>query len=202
MRPGEQVVLRSFPPALGTGRAMTEIAGGLDAFDVLQLRAAASLAHAAPLPTRLAEIPRLDPDGAVATRDFRLSGRQINGKEMDMDRIDEVVGKDTSEVWEVTNRHNQPHNFHVHGVQFQLLDVGSGAPPPQLSGWKDTVYLPPLVPIRIVMRFPDYPDPVHPYMFHCHLLFHEDQGMMGQFVVAAPGQQPNAPGGPNHSGHQ
>jgi FtsP/CotA-like multicopper oxidase with cupredoxin domain len=200
MRPGEQVVLRSFPPALGTGRAMSEIAGGLDAFDVLQLRAAASLAHAAPLPARLAEIPRLDPAGAVATRDFRLAGRQINGKQMDMDRIDEVVANDTTEVWEVTNQHNQPHNFHVHGVQFQLLEVDGAAPPPPLAGWKDTVYLPPRVPVRVIMRFPDYPDPTHPYMFHCHLIFHEDQGMMGQFVVAEAGQPPNAPGGGNQRG--
>jgi blue copper oxidase len=39
-------------------------------------------------------------------------------------------------------------------------------------------------------------------MFHCHLLVHEDQGMMGQFVVTAPGQQPNSPGGSDHGGHR
>jgi FtsP/CotA-like multicopper oxidase with cupredoxin domain len=64
------------------------------------------------------------------------------------------------------------------------------------------VYLPPRVPVRLIMRFPDYPDPDSPYMFHCHLIFHEDQGMMGQFVVAEAGQQPDSPGGSNHHGHQ
>jgi blue copper oxidase len=203
MRPGEQVVLRSFPPELGTIGGMTAIAGGRDSFDVLQLRAAASLAPSPRLPARLAQVPRLDPAAAATTRGFRLAGRQINGKRMDMGRIDEVVGKETTEVWEVVNQHTQPHNFHVHGVQFQLLDLDGAVPPPQLAGWKDTVYLPPQVLVRIVMRFPDYPDPDSPYMFHCHLIFHEDQGMMGQFVVAAPGQQPSAPGGgSDHRGHR
>jgi FtsP/CotA-like multicopper oxidase with cupredoxin domain len=201
MRPGEQVVLRSFPPTLGTFRALTSVVGGGDGFDVLQLRAVSSLVHSPTLPARLGKVPRLDPAAAVATRGFRLADQQINGKQMDMDRVDEVVGTDTSEVWEVTNQHVLPHNFHVHGVQFQLLDVDGAAPPPQLAGWKDTVYLPPRVPIRIITRFADYADPGHTYMFHCHLIFHEDQGMMGQFVVADSGQQPSAPGGYNHGGH-
>jgi FtsP/CotA-like multicopper oxidase with cupredoxin domain len=201
MKPGEQVVLRSFPPALGTGREMTAIAGGQDSFDVLQLRAASSLARSGPPPARLVEIPRLDPAEAAATREFRLAGRQINGKKMDMDRVDAVVAKGTTEVWEVTNRHVQPHNFHVHGVQFQLLGIGGAAPPPQLAGWKDTVYLPPRLPVQVIMRFADYADPHHPYMFHCHLLFHEDSGMMGQFVVAESGQPPASTGGSYHHDH-
>ena len=42
----------------------------------------------------------------------------------------------------------------------------------------------------LVMRFADYADPVNSYMYHCHLIAHEDAGMMGQFLVLAPGQQP------------
>jgi FtsP/CotA-like multicopper oxidase with cupredoxin domain len=201
---GEEAVLRSFPPALGTGRQMTAIAGGEDTLDVLQLRAASSLAPSGPPPGRLAEVPRLEPAEAAATRTFQLAGRQINGKKLNIRRIDEVVTKDTAEVWEVTNHHAQPHSFHVHDVQFQILSIGGAAPPPPLAGWKDAVYLPPRVPIRIIMRFADYADPGHPYMYHCHLLFHEDSGMMGQFVVVEPGQhaqQPDAPGGHNHGRH-
>jgi FtsP/CotA-like multicopper oxidase with cupredoxin domain len=37
--------------------------------------------------------------------------------------------------------------------------------------------------VRVIARFAGHPDPVHPYMFHCHILEHEDHGMMGQFVV-------------------
>ena len=96
--------------------------------------------------------------------------------------------------------HEQPHSFHVHDVQFQVLTVGDAPPPPQLAGWKDTVYLPPHVPLRLIMRFTEYTDPAMPYMYHCHLLIHEDSGMMGQFVVVAPGQQahPSVGGGHHH----
>jgi FtsP/CotA-like multicopper oxidase with cupredoxin domain len=67
-----------------------------------------------------------------------------------------------------------------------VLTVGGGAPPPELSGWKDTIYLPPHTPVRVIARFADYADPNAAYMFHCHVLFHEDHGMMGQFVVVDP----------------
>ena len=62
-------------------------------------------------------------------------------------------------------------------------------PPPQLAGYKDTVYTPPGQRIRLAVRFSDYTDPTFPYMYHCHLALHEDQGMMGQFLVLDPGQQ-------------
>jgi FtsP/CotA-like multicopper oxidase with cupredoxin domain len=48
------------------------------------------------------------------------------------------------------------------------------------------------------MQFRDYADPDTPYMFHCHLLPHEDAGMMGQFVVVRPGQQAGAVQHPQH----
>jgi len=56
--------------------------------------------------------------------------------------------------------------------------------------------------LRLAVRFPRYADPDTPYMFHCHLLFHEDRGMMGQFVVVEPGRQAGRiPGGTGHTGH-
>lgn len=87
----------------------------------------------------------------------------------------------------MVNQDGTPHSFHVHGVSFQVLSAGGQGPPGELSGWKDTVYLPPNVPYSLIIRFPEYADPEHPYMFHCHILLHEDNGMMGQFVVVEPG---------------
>jgi FtsP/CotA-like multicopper oxidase with cupredoxin domain len=107
---------------------------------------------------------------------------------MDMGRIDQVVEVDTTEVWEVTNDHGAPHSFHPHLIHFLVLDIDGEAPPPQLQGWKDTIYVPPDSTIRIIARFEDYADPETPYMFHCHVLRHEDRGMMGQFVVVEPGE--------------
>ncbi len=64
-----------------------------------------------------------------------------------------------------------------------LLDRSRGALAPNEMGRKDTVVVNPGETVRLIMRFADYADPEAPYMFHCHILQHEDQGMMGQFVV-------------------
>jgi hypothetical protein len=64
-------------------------------------------------------------------------------------------------------------------------------PPAALSGWKDTVYVAPSTRMRLVLRLPDSPDPSWPYMYHCHMLRHEDAGMMGQFLVVAPAPHPH-----------
>ena len=79
---------------------------------------------------------------------------------------------------------------------------GSGSPAPaaSLAGWKDTVALPPGQSVRFLTRFSDYADPSTPYMFHCHLLRHEDEGLMGQFVVVQPGQTPRQPPAHQHQG--
>ncbi|HLV05576.1 MAG TPA: multicopper oxidase domain-containing protein [Actinomycetaceae bacterium] len=193
MSPGERVVLRSLPPDLGTDGTEDRSAGGQDRFDVLELRAADEPAPSPPLPERLVPVPRLDP-AADAHRTFDLRSFRINGRSMDMDRVDLAVTVDSTEVWEVRNVHGTPHNFHVHDVQFQVLDVDGAPPPPQLRGWKDTVYLPPHGSVRLIMRFEDYTDATVPYMFHCHLLWHEDQGMMGQFVVVDEGEEPDLAG--------
>ena len=114
----------------------------------------------------------------------------INGKLMDMDRIDEEVTLGTTEIWDVVNdamgrgmmgpMGNVPHNFHVHGLQFFILSINGAPPPPELAGPKDTVLLWPGDRVELVLRFTDY---TGIYMYHCHLLEHEDEGMMGQFLV-------------------
>jgi FtsP/CotA-like multicopper oxidase with cupredoxin domain len=199
LQPGERPVLRSTPPPLEAG-FWSRFAGGDDTLDILQLRAADELAPSPAVPPRLVELPRLDPQDAAQTRTFRLSGRQINGEKMDPSRVDATVTANSTEVWEVTNADGLPHNFHVHGVQFQVVTVDGQAPPPALSGWQDTIYLRPGARVDIVMRFAGHADADTPYMFHCHLLFHEDSGMMGQFVVVEPGQQAGTPGGGHDHG--
>jgi FtsP/CotA-like multicopper oxidase with cupredoxin domain len=199
VRPGERVVLRSTPPPLGLDWFHKRISGSGDTFDVMELRAATQLAPSPAVPAKLVDVPRLDPALANHTREFSLSGTSVNGKKMDGGRIDAAVKKDSIEVWKVVSRDGELHSFHVHDVQFQVLSVGGAAPPPHLGGWKDTVFLPQGKPVVIIARFADYADPATPYMFHCHVLRHEDQGMMGQFVVIEPGQIPKL--SPEHAGH-
>jgi FtsP/CotA-like multicopper oxidase with cupredoxin domain len=128
---------------------------------------------------------------ADVTREFDLPGTGINNQRVAMDRFDATAEAGATEIWELTISDRISHNFHVHGVQFQVVDVdGEPPPPPVLSGWRDTAFLRPDTTIRIAVLFGDYTDPDLPYMFHCHLVQHEDQGTMGQFVVVEPESQP------------
>jgi blue copper oxidase len=193
-RPGERVVLRSFEPELGTNFFENRFAGGDDSFDLLQVRATPTLARAPDVPLRLVAHEPVDASDAARSRRFELQGSsRINGKRMDMGQIDEVVTADSIEIWEVRNNAGTPHNFHVHGVSFKVLTYAGGPTPPHLGGWKDTVYVPPGETVRLLVPFGDYPDPKTPYMFHCHILQHEDRGMMGQYVLADARQGPTMP---------
>jgi FtsP/CotA-like multicopper oxidase with cupredoxin domain len=192
--PGERTVLRSFPPDLGLNFPQKRFSGGDDRFDLLQLRAADRLDEATPLPDRLGADELPDPDDAVTTRQFELNGSsRINGERMDVTRVDTVIAVDTTEIWEVANRSGNPHNFHVHDVQFRILEHDGAPPPPRLTGPKDTVFLPPGTTARLAVRFSDYTDPTTPYMLHCHVLTHEDNGMMAQFTVVERRQTDTAP---------
>lgn len=190
MQPGETVALTSRSPELGTGQ---DALYGAGTFTVLELRAGADLRPSPQVPADLGgSSPPVVPADATVRR-FRVQGRAINGRPMDMNRIDFAVPVGTPEVWEITNEDRQPHNFHVHNVQFRVLDMDGAPPPAQTAGNKDTVYVPPLSTVRLLVRFDDYTDPDQPYMFHCHLLLHEDMGVMGQFVVVKPGEQAGQP---------
>lgn len=189
--PGERVTLRSEAPDLGANAIESRISGGDDRFDVLEVRAAERLAGAPRTPRRLVDHAPLRESDATRTRRFELNGdSRINGKTMDPGRIDETVEVGSTEIWEIRNAASFSHNFHIHDVRFKLLEYAGGRPPAHLAGWKDTVYVPPGERVRLLIRFTDYTDRSTPYMFHCHLLAHEDAGMMGQFVVVRPGERP------------
>ncbi|MCX7522207.1 multicopper oxidase domain-containing protein [Microbacterium sp. STN6] len=193
MEPGERVTLRSTPPKLGVPDSVATMNAGRDTLDIMQLRAADSLTSLGPMPTELVPMARWDAADASVTCTFDMHGTRINDQRMQMDRIDQTVVVDTLEKWVVTNSQNEPHSFHVHDTQFQVASVGGAPPPPELAGWKDTVYLAPETAYVLLLRFSDYTDRNIPYMYHCHLLRHEDGGMMGQFVVVKAGQKAGTP---------
>lgn len=185
-------MLQSFPIEGRAGLEKEEAArfGVGDTFTILRLQPERSLRPSAAPPAALAALPALPDPARSMQRAFDLQWFMINRNRMDMNRIDFHATVDTDEIWTVRNVDNWPHNFHVHDTQFRIIDIDGMPPPPQLAGFKDTVYTPPGQQIRIAVRFSDYTDPTFPYMYHCHLALHEDQGMMGQFLVLKPGQQP------------
>ena len=130
---------------------------------------------------------RIPEDAAETQRTFSMETRmmgdfRINGKTLDMSRIDVRIPLGSTEIWKIENvgMMNIPHSFHVHDVQFLILDIDGVEPPPHLAGWKDTVLVWPGETVRFITRFEDF---TGIYMYHCHLLVHEDRGMMGQFEV-------------------
>ncbi|MEW1907505.1 multicopper oxidase domain-containing protein [Kitasatospora sp. NPDC085895] len=188
LQAGRPRTLRSFPAPLPARKGRGPSAGAAqgEEFELLRLDPGPQLRAGVATPPALAVIPPPVTASAVA-RTFELDGNTINGLPMDMERIDVTATVDVPEVWTVTNTHNRVHNFHVHDNHFQVLDVNGGPPPPELAGWKDTVSVPPSGSVRLAVVFRDYADPRSPYMYHCHLMRHEDDGMMGQFVVVGKG---------------
>lgn len=114
---------------------------------------------------------------AHAVEDFGINGRPFR-----MDRIDFAVRQGAVERWVIGGGGAVDHPFHVHGVQFRVLREGGGMRPrAENSGWKDTVLV--AGETEVLMRFDVPAGDSHPYMYHCHILEHEDAGMMGQFTV-------------------
>lgn len=129
-------------------------------------------------------------DGATE-RKFELNTFEINGKAMDMNRIDVVIDHENPEIWTVTNGNSDwIHNFHIHNCAFKVLEVSDTDVKFDTYGWKDTVTIPPGVTAKLGVIFGQYQDNHYPYMFHCHMLFHEDQGMMGQYMMVKKGEKP------------
>lgn len=187
LTPGRRRRLRSVPHDLGAVNGVGRAAGADDSFDLLELRPADRLEPSPPVPARLSREAPLDEGAAIRTRTFALSADRINGRAMDAGRVDEVVAASATEVWEFTNRHTMPHNIHVHDARMQVLEPDVTAAD---RAWKDTVPVPPGRTVRALVHVGPYTDPEVPYMLHCHLLRHEDDGMMLQFLVVAPGQRP------------
>ncbi len=156
---------------------------------VLELRPDPTLPTAEHPPAQLATIDPITPDMIDRDRTFQLGevggGWGINGQQMDMSRIDETVDFDDIERWTV-NVGEGVHSFHIHQTQFQILEVDGEPPPPEDAGWEDTVLVTDDQQVVVAARFNTYANPDVPYMFHCHILDHEDTGMMGQFRVVGP----------------
>lgn len=140
------------------------------------------------IPEKLAEIERMDPDLVTGFKSIELDGMghmvTLNGRQFDMDRIDDDVPEGELEIWEIrTNRSmmmgSPGHPFHIHGTQFQVLSRDGEEPYLNEKGWKDTIFVHVGETVRIIVRFRFK----GLFMYHCHILEHEEAGMMGQLEV-------------------
>lgn len=186
-------------PMMGMMRGSEPFAGGgsVMKFQVDPTKRAAVTS----VPRQLVDVPLLDRSKVVARRQFLLNdmmmggmmggigfGRgerrfgptmAINGQSFDMGRIDVETKRGTLELWEIGSQ-MMAHPFHVHGTQFQILSLNGQVPPLHLQGWKDTVLV--ARNAQILVPLSQLATRDHPLMFHCHILEHEDAGMMGQYI--------------------
>ncbi len=127
------------------------------------------------------------PDSGPGRMSLGIGGARlfsINDQFMDMAVINQRVRLGSNEVWEVRNDAMMAHPFHCHGTSLRLLSRNSGEVPEWEQGWKDTVLVRINETVRMAARFTQPADDAHPFMYHCHILEHEGNGMMGQFTVA------------------
>ncbi|GGP25202.1 multicopper oxidase family protein [Silvimonas amylolytica] len=144
-----------------------------------------------PIPSHLRQITPLSPGGAqkrvVFSEQMNMAGGVhsmtplVNGKSYDMNRVDLVSQRGVVEAWSLVNDSDMDHPFHLHGTQFQIASRtrnGQTVPEPFLA-WRDTINLRPNETVVIHVVQPQ----AGPRMFHCHILEHEDRGMMGILSV-------------------
>jgi len=168
-------------------------------FDVMTLEPRSELpATTTQIPNRLPSA-KMDFGSPIRTRDFTLdmhmggmfssmvrgafggSTMSINNQGYDMGTINETVQTGETERWRI-NANMMMHPFHVHGTSFQVVARNGRTVDPASEGWKDVVLV--NGSVEILVRFDQTADAAFPFMYHCHILEHEDAGMMGQFTVS------------------
>lgn len=210
---GQTIYLKSYASELPTGIYGADTLGsGIDTvheyeenflngadFSLLQLNiVAATASPISTIPTSLVTLTPFSPAAATKNRTIVFDTLRLlpadapnraegpfgmNNKSFDMDTINEIVYLNTTEIWTLKNNTLVAHPFHIHDVQFNIVEEHGIAIPANQRGWKDVVLVMPMDSVKFLTKFEDFADPMVPYMYHCHLLHHEDDGMMGSFLV-------------------
>lgn len=166
-------------------------------FNILHINVVAQTAKPiTTIPTVLRTITPLLAANANTTRYLTITDTNIVGvqgvafvidhKLFDINYDNYDVPLNNTEIWEIKSTSNFGHPFHIHDVEFNVLSVNGAAPAAAQAGWKDVVFIPARQTVRFIAKFDDFADPLHPFMYHCHISLHEDEGMMGQFIVTSP----------------
>ena len=188
-------------PGMGQGLSMTGYnpnpLNGSD-FDIMQfvvvpqtsnpiITVPLNLATVTPIPSNTSNITRTLTFTPVTMGPDQLNGDfLINNASMDINIINYTIPFNNTEIWELINQSAISHPFHIHDVQFYILSRNGVAAPINEQGRKDVVLVKPQETVRFIAKFEDFYNDTLPYMYHCHLLPHEDGGMMGQFIVENP----------------
>lgn len=139
------------------------------------------------LPTSLTTNHFWTEDQVTNSRFVRIEGGRPNfyfdQKSYDIHANNQIVKLGAVEKWTVTNNNIFGHSFHIHDVQFKIVSRSSGPVEAYEQGWKDTMYVPRGESVSFITKFDDFESDTHAFMYHCHMSNHEDDGLMGQFLV-------------------
>jgi spore coat protein A len=157
---------------------------------LLQFRVNQHLADDSSIPPTLRPLPDIGEPTVTRNWSFDHIGGHwtINGLRFDPDRVDARPVLGTTEKWVFTNPTGQPHAVHIHDVSQQCVSRNGGACYPYET-MKETWYLDPGEVLEVKLKFTDH---VGMYLLHCHMLEHEDDGMMTQFEVVRAGPTPRS----------
>lgn len=123
-------------------------------------------------------------DGKALTLKEQLSANAVNGKSFELSQVPVAVRRGTPLRWFIGEGSDAMlHPVHIHGCQYRVISHNGKPPAPHLAGWKDTVPIAKGGSAEILVTFPHEAPTDAPYMLHCHILEHEDSGMMTQFSV-------------------
>ena len=105
----------------------------------------------------------------------------VDRRTFDPNRIDTRVRLGAIEEWTIRNESDELHDFHIHQTHFQVTEVNGAVQP--FVGYQDIVNLPIRGAVKVIVPFTD-PEIVGKFVYHCHLLSHEDRGMMATIAVS------------------
>lgn len=160
------------------------------ALDIIRFDITNNSTSGGTVPSAFDPISYYDPSEVVTSRTFTLTMggshpmHKINGLTFDINRIDWETPLHSLEKWRITNQTADYHPMHTHEAQWQVLSRNNNTNlPPSDKGWKDTVNLSPGETVEVLVKFADHKGL---YLFHCHNLEHEDDGMMLNFEIIDP----------------
>jgi FtsP/CotA-like multicopper oxidase with cupredoxin domain len=199
MGPAERLdVVVDFADKLGESVYLTDLLTGLP---LLEFRVTQHLVDDSSIPPTLRQLPDIGESTLTRNWSFDQTGGHwtINGLRFDPNRVDARPVLGTTEKWVFTNPTAQAHTVHIHDVSQQCVSRDGGACYPY-EAIKETWYLAPGEVLEVKLKFTDH---TGMYMLHCHMVEHEDDGMMTQFEVvrANPTPRPRPTPQPRPTAH-
>ena len=165
---------------LSNGSGWNSSGGGLMRFDV----GTATSTDSSVVPPTMRPFTPIPASAVTVRRSFAVEQRNgmwtFNGQMYDPNRIDANVALGATEEWTFDNRSGQDHPIHLHDINFQVVGESWRTNSGPDTEWKETINVPSWSSVTIRVTFPDFSGV---YMFHCHILEHEDNMLMGQFKV-------------------